>query len=62
MSRFIIRSVRHSMDFFLTFNLGLKSPGPWVLKWGWCDRMEACKCSENVDLEAKIRVVTCVFD
>ena len=43
------------MDFSLTFNLG-------VLKWVWCDRTEACKCSENVDLEVKIRGVTCVFD
>ena len=32
------------------------------MKLGWCDRMESCKCSENVDLEAKIRGVTCVFD
>ena len=50
------------MDFSFTFNLGLKNPGPWVLKWGWCDRTEGCKCSENVDLEVKIRGVTCVFD
>ena len=48
--------------FFTYIKFRLKNPGPWVLKWGWSDRMEACKCSENVDLEAKIRGATCVFD